>query len=59
MNADLSELEKHLDAIDEVYLAAEALAERLEELKLYKAAAYGSMALDVIREARNRLSAQR
>ena len=39
-----------------VYIAAEELAERLDAMRLYKAAAYVSMALDVIREVRNRTS---
>ena len=44
------------EEIAEAYLAAEELAERLDELRLYKAAAYVSMAVDVIREVRNKLS---
>ena len=44
------------DEIAAVYVAAEELAERLDGMRLYKAAAYVSMALDVIREVRNRTS---
>lgn len=57
MTAGPPDHQQRLEELVEVYAAAEELAERLDAMKLYKAAAYVSMGLDVIRDVRSKFSA--